>query len=86
MSLSDAEHATLTSCSFLGNRAQVCTNLVWLEHARAELATCHVLHGCCKALNVAYLYSGQTKHAHTLAMFSENKQLVSLANLTKAKD
>ena len=41
---------------------------------------------CCKALNVAYLYSGQTKHAHTLAMFSENKQLVSLANLTKAKD
>ena len=32
MYLSKADYVTLTSCSFSGNRAQVCVCLVWHEH------------------------------------------------------
>ena len=40
----------------------------------------------CRAQAVAYVYSGQAKHAKTLAMFSENEQLVSVTDLTEIND
>ena len=40
----------------------------------------------CRAQAVAYVYSGQAKHAKTSAVFSENEQLVSVTDLTEIKD
>ena len=52
--LKETKSVTLTSCSFSENMGEVCICLALLEHVRAELATCHVPHGCHKQGNMPH--------------------------------